>query len=125
MIAAMTHDEIEQLLLRAIIGRIGCNAEGRTCVVPIRYATMANRSTLNRRGLKLRTMCSNPNVCFELDDSTLSNVVVRSGPCRPIAREGRSDGTRYPRGEGFRCENRRPDQARRFSVLDIVSAATK
>ena len=69
MLAAMTHDEIEQLLLRGIVGRIGCHAEGRTYVVPIRYAYDGECVyAQSADGLKLRTMRSNPNVCFEVDD---------------------------------------------------------
>ncbi len=69
MLSVMTHDEIEQLLLRGVVGRIGCHAEGRTYVVPIRYAYDGECVyAQSAEGLKLRTMRSNPNVCFEVDD---------------------------------------------------------
>jgi nitroimidazol reductase NimA-like FMN-containing flavoprotein (pyridoxamine 5'-phosphate oxidase superfamily) len=69
MLASVTHNEIEQLLLRGIVGRIGCHAEGRTYVVPIRYAYDGECVyAKSADGLKLRTMRSNPNVCFEVDD---------------------------------------------------------
>lgn len=68
MLGALTHDEIEQLLLRSTLGRIGCSAEGRTYVVPISYAYDAESVYAHSAdGLKIRTMRANPNVCFQVD----------------------------------------------------------
>ena len=47
MLAAMTHDEIEQLLLRGIVGRIGCHAEGRT-TMSSRFGTRTTASAFTR-----------------------------------------------------------------------------
>ena len=69
MLGALNHDEIEQLLMRASIGRIGCQAEGRMYVVPIIYAYDTDCVYAHSAdGLKIRTMRANPNVCFEIDD---------------------------------------------------------
>ncbi len=69
MLGALNHDEIEQLLMRTSIGRIGCQAEGRIYVVPILYAYDADCVYAHSAdGLKIRTMRANPNVCFEVDD---------------------------------------------------------
>ena len=69
MLGALTHDEIEQLLMRASIGRIGCRADNRMYVVPITYAYDGEAVYAHSAdGLKIRTMRANPNVCFEVDD---------------------------------------------------------
>jgi nitroimidazol reductase NimA-like FMN-containing flavoprotein (pyridoxamine 5'-phosphate oxidase superfamily) len=68
MLGALTHDEMEQVLIRENVGRIGCHAEDRTYVVPITYAY--NGECVyghSADGLKIRTMRANPNVCFEVD----------------------------------------------------------
>lgn len=68
MIGELSREEIEQLLRREMVGRIGCDAEGRIYVVPITYAydgacVYAHSSD----GLKIRTMRANPKVCFEVE----------------------------------------------------------
>jgi nitroimidazol reductase NimA-like FMN-containing flavoprotein (pyridoxamine 5'-phosphate oxidase superfamily) len=69
MMGDLTGAEIEDLLRRGRIGRIGCHAEGRTYIVPIAYAydgeCVVARSA---DGLKIRTMRANPAVCFEVDE---------------------------------------------------------
>ena len=68
MLGELTADEVDQLLRREAIGRIGCYAFGRPYVVPITYAydgvAIYGHS---REGLKLRMMRSSPMVCFEVD----------------------------------------------------------
>src|SRR5437879_3034768 len=69
MLGALTHDEIEQLLMRGNVGRIGCCAEDRIYVVPITYAYDGECVIAHSAdGLKIRTMRANPSVCFEVDD---------------------------------------------------------
>jgi nitroimidazol reductase NimA-like FMN-containing flavoprotein (pyridoxamine 5'-phosphate oxidase superfamily) len=65
----LTAAEVEELLRRGRIGRIGCHAEGRTYIVPIGYA-YDGECVLARSadGLKIRTMRANPAVCFEVDE---------------------------------------------------------
>jgi nitroimidazol reductase NimA-like FMN-containing flavoprotein (pyridoxamine 5'-phosphate oxidase superfamily) len=68
MLGQLTREEIEQLLMRQVIGRIGCHADGRIFVVPIAYAyDGAYVYAHSSDGLKIRTMRANPNVCFEVE----------------------------------------------------------
>jgi len=68
MLGELTREEIEQVLLREMVGRIGCHAEGRTYVVPITYAYDGDGVYAHSAdGLKVRTMRANPKVCFEVD----------------------------------------------------------
>src|SRR5579864_5595973 len=68
MLGELTRAEIEEVLTRGALGRIGCHAEGRTYVVPISYAYDGeNVYAHSRDGLKIRTMRANPNICFEVD----------------------------------------------------------
>ena len=89
MLGELTRDEIEQLLLRATVARIGCHAEDRTYVVPITYAYDGECAYAHSAdGLKIRTMRTNPNVCFQVDDiSDLSHwsSVVAWGPYEELS----------------------------------------
>ena len=68
MLGELSADEIEQLLLRETVGRIGCQAEGRVYIVPITYAYDGDCVYAHSAdGLKLRTMRANPNVCFQIE----------------------------------------------------------
>jgi uncharacterized protein len=68
MLGELTSGEIDGVLRREAIGRIGCYAFGRPYVVPITYAydgvAVYGHS---REGLKLRMMRSHPTVCFEVE----------------------------------------------------------
>jgi nitroimidazol reductase NimA-like FMN-containing flavoprotein (pyridoxamine 5'-phosphate oxidase superfamily) len=68
MLGELNNGEVEQVLHRNVIGRIGCHAFGRTYVVPITYVydgtAVYARST---EGMKLHMMRENPHVCFEVD----------------------------------------------------------
>jgi nitroimidazol reductase NimA-like FMN-containing flavoprotein (pyridoxamine 5'-phosphate oxidase superfamily) len=68
MLGQLDPQEIEALLQREKVGRLGCHANGRTYVVPITYAyadgAIFAHST---QGLKLHMMRENPNVCFQVD----------------------------------------------------------
>jgi nitroimidazol reductase NimA-like FMN-containing flavoprotein (pyridoxamine 5'-phosphate oxidase superfamily) len=68
MLGELNRQEIEHLLLRSNVGRIGCSAEGRVYVVPISFAYDGEHVFAHSAdGLKLRTMRANPNVCFEVE----------------------------------------------------------
>jgi nitroimidazol reductase NimA-like FMN-containing flavoprotein (pyridoxamine 5'-phosphate oxidase superfamily) len=68
MLGALTHDEMEHLLMRGNLGRVGCRAEDRIYVVPIAYAYDSECVYAHSAdGLKIRTMRASPNVCFEVD----------------------------------------------------------
>jgi len=68
MLGELNRHEIEDLLHRNVIGRIGCHAFGRTYVVPITYVydgtAIYARSS---EGMKLHMRRENPHVCFEVD----------------------------------------------------------
>lgn len=73
MIGKLTKEEIEKVLKKQILGRIGCHADGTTYIVPISYAydgTYVYAHTYD--GLKMQLMRKNPKVCFEVD--TMENM---------------------------------------------------
>lgn len=68
MLGILNEPEIEQILVENIIGRLGCNANGRTYVVPMSYAYHDGCVYGHtREGLKIQMMRKNPEVCFEVD----------------------------------------------------------
>ena len=68
MLGTLTPVEIERLLASEFTGRIGCNADGRTYVVPITYAYRSgNVYCHGAEGQKVRMMRKQPDVCFEID----------------------------------------------------------
>ncbi|MFN8122875.1 MAG: pyridoxamine 5'-phosphate oxidase family protein [Thermoleophilia bacterium] len=69
MIEELFPAEIDAVLGRAMVGRIGCHAEGRTYVVPVTFAMDgAGLVCHSAEGMKLRMMRANPEVCFEVDE---------------------------------------------------------
>ncbi|HKH60810.1 MAG TPA: pyridoxamine 5'-phosphate oxidase family protein [Flavitalea sp.] len=69
MLGVMDIIEIEDVLQRQVVGRIGCHANDITYVVPISYAydgTYIYGHT--REGMKVDLMRINPAVCFQVDD---------------------------------------------------------
>ncbi|HME82238.1 MAG TPA: pyridoxamine 5'-phosphate oxidase family protein [Candidatus Eremiobacteraceae bacterium] len=68
MLGQLSEDEIEDVLEREFLGRIGCHADDRTYVVPVTYV-YENGAVYGQsaEGLKLRMMRANPHVCFEVD----------------------------------------------------------
>jgi hypothetical protein len=68
VLGRLSEAEIEAVLGRELIGRVGCHADGRTYVVPITYAYADGTVYAHTAdGLKLRMMRDNPQVCFEVD----------------------------------------------------------
>lgn len=68
MLGHLNSKQIEHVLHRSIIGRIGCHADNRTYVVPVTYAydgTYIYGHT--KEGLKIEMMRKKPMVCFEVD----------------------------------------------------------
>lgn len=62
--------EIEQLLSKQLVGRIGCQAEGLLYVVPVSYAYDTNSVYVHTyNGMKIDIMRKNPQVCFQVDDT--------------------------------------------------------
>lgn len=71
MVGNLTDIQIDELLSRQLVGRIGCIIHNMIYVVPISYAYNGNSIYAHtQEGLKIEAMRSNPNVCFEVDDHT-------------------------------------------------------
>lgn len=71
MVGNLTDIQIDELLSRQLVGRIGCSIHNMIYVVPISYAYNGNSIYAHTyEGLKLEAMRFNPNVCFEVDDYT-------------------------------------------------------
>ncbi len=69
MFGELNDEEIEQLLNKQFVGRIGCTANNMVYVVPIGYAYDGTYLYgHSKEGLKLKIMRENPQVCFEVDD---------------------------------------------------------
>lgn len=73
MMGELSNSQIEEVLAREYIGRIGCHAKGRTYVVPVSYAYQGNAVYAHSPlGMKVDMMRENPEVCFEVEQvSTL------------------------------------------------------
>jgi nitroimidazol reductase NimA-like FMN-containing flavoprotein (pyridoxamine 5'-phosphate oxidase superfamily) len=68
MIGKLDNSEIEEVLRKQIVGRLGCHAHDTTYIVPISYAydgTYIYGHTYD--GMKIKMMRENPEVCFEVD----------------------------------------------------------
>ena len=69
MFGTLTGIEIEALIHREFIGRIGCHAEDVTYVVPISYVYDGEYVYGHSfEGMKVNMMRKNPKLCFEVDD---------------------------------------------------------
>ena len=69
MLGALNSSEIESLLHREFVGRIGCHADDMIYVVPVSYAYDGEYIYVHTtEGLKIDIMRKNPKVCFQVDD---------------------------------------------------------
>jgi nitroimidazol reductase NimA-like FMN-containing flavoprotein (pyridoxamine 5'-phosphate oxidase superfamily) len=69
MIGELTEEQIEQVLTRNILGRLGCVNGSRSYVVPINYVYDGKYIVAHSMpGLKIDMMRLNPEVCFEVDE---------------------------------------------------------
>lgn len=69
MLGTLQPNEVEEVLQTEIIGRIGCNADGETYVVPISYAYDGSFIYCHTfEGKKTAIMRKNPKVCFQVDN---------------------------------------------------------
>jgi uncharacterized protein len=69
MFGNLDNKEIEVLLKRQVVGRIGCHAKGLTYIVPVSYAYDGHYIYVyTLEGMKVDIMRNNPKVCFEVDD---------------------------------------------------------
>lgn len=68
MLGTLTTPEIERLLKKEVVGRIGCRTGDRVYVVPISYVYDGECIYCHtHEGLKVEAMRKNPKVCFEVD----------------------------------------------------------
>lgn len=71
MFGDLNREEVEQLLGEQLVGRIGCHADNMTYVVPISYAYENDVVYAHSfDGMKMNLMRKNPQVCFEVDDTS-------------------------------------------------------
>lgn len=73
MLGELTANQIEAVLHREVVGRIGCHADDITYIVPTTYAydgEFVYGHTIE--GMKIDIMRKNPKVCFEVD--TIENM---------------------------------------------------
>ncbi|MBO9562683.1 MAG: pyridoxamine 5'-phosphate oxidase family protein [Niastella sp.] len=68
MYGSLSPQEIEQVLYRQVLGRIGCHADDTTYIVPINFAYDGEFVyCYTQPGMKINLMRSNPRVCFQTD----------------------------------------------------------
>jgi uncharacterized protein len=68
MLGELTTDQIEELLQSEVIGRIGCQRDGRVYIVPVTYAYHDGFIYGHSGdGLKVEMLRSNPSMCFEVE----------------------------------------------------------
>lgn len=88
----MINQEIEDFLKNQLVGRIGCNANGITYIVPVSYAYDGEYIYCHgKEGMKMHMMRMNPNLCFEVDNyQSLDNwkSVVAWGEFKELKDEG-------------------------------------
>jgi nitroimidazol reductase NimA-like FMN-containing flavoprotein (pyridoxamine 5'-phosphate oxidase superfamily) len=69
MIGELTSEQIDQVMLRQIIGRIACTDAGKLYVVPIAFAFDGKYIYAHsKEGKKIKMMRKNPDVCFQVDE---------------------------------------------------------
>ena len=68
MFNTLSNKRIIDLVSNTVIGRLGCQADGKMYVVPISYAYDGDYIYARTfEGMKLTMMRKNPNVCFQVD----------------------------------------------------------
>jgi len=75
MFGQLDSQQIEQLLSKQLVGRLGCHADGMTYIVPISYAYKDGYIYCHTaEGLKISILRKEPQVCFQVDNTKdLSN----------------------------------------------------
>ncbi len=69
MFGSLDDKQIEEVLMRQILGRIGCSSGGVTYIVPISYAYDGIYVYGHTgKGMKIDVMRQNPDVCFEVEE---------------------------------------------------------
>lgn len=69
MTGKLSPHEMERVLRRNVLGRIGCTDGNRIYVIPVNYVFEEETILCNSQaGMKIHLMRENPNVCFEVDE---------------------------------------------------------
>jgi len=69
MLRELNYTQTEALLKDQVTGRIGCNSDGVTYIVPVNYLyDGTNIYCHSAKGMKIDMMRKNPAVCFEVDN---------------------------------------------------------
>jgi len=69
MIRQLSSIEIDELLRKQLVGRIGCYFENEIYIVPISYAYEDNAIYCHSfEGRKIEMMRKNPKICFQIDE---------------------------------------------------------
>jgi uncharacterized protein len=77
MVGLLSQDEIEALLRRRRIGRVGCYVDDRPYVVPVNYAYDGSAVyVISGPGRKIDAMRGQPQVCFEVEEIDESGDAV-------------------------------------------------
>src|SRR5215831_1732277 len=68
MFGILEDPQIEEVLKKQMVGRLGCNDEGVVYVVPISYAYDGKYIYVHtHEGMKINMMRKNPEICFQTD----------------------------------------------------------
>ncbi len=69
MTGKLTNEQIDEVLQKNLLGRIGCHFNNKTYVVPINYV-YDGKFIIGHSlaGMKIDMMRENPEVCFEVDE---------------------------------------------------------
>jgi nitroimidazol reductase NimA-like FMN-containing flavoprotein (pyridoxamine 5'-phosphate oxidase superfamily) len=69
MMGKLSSEEIEDLLHKQVVGRLGCHYEDVTYVVPISYVYDGKYIYCHSyEGKKIKIMRKNPRICFQVDE---------------------------------------------------------
>jgi nitroimidazol reductase NimA-like FMN-containing flavoprotein (pyridoxamine 5'-phosphate oxidase superfamily) len=76
-------DEVEEILLKATVGRLGTCADGIPYITPMNFTYDKERFRIflhcAQEGQKLQNIRANPNVCFEVED--VKEIIVKQPTC--------------------------------------------
>jgi nitroimidazol reductase NimA-like FMN-containing flavoprotein (pyridoxamine 5'-phosphate oxidase superfamily) len=80
IIEEMSSEEIERFLTCSRVGRIGISYKGQTYIFPLGYVYSDSKIFFHscNKGLKMEGIRENPNVCFEVDESTSDSSMYKS-----------------------------------------------
>jgi uncharacterized protein len=68
MIGKLNHEQIEHVLFREMVGRLGFRSAERVYIVPVAFAYQNGKIYAHsREGTKIKMMRKYPDVCFQVD----------------------------------------------------------